>query len=58
MLGFCTSATTVTGKPHHETSKLVMVCPVTSLQRSATTANAAEVLLPPNSGASGVVLTF
>lgn len=48
----------VSVKPYNEASKLVMVCPITSHQGTATTANAAEVLLPPNSGASGVVLTF
>ena len=45
-------------KPYNEASKLVMVCPITSHQGTATTANAAEVLLPANCGASGVVLTF
>ena len=45
-------------KPYNEASKLVMACPITSHQGSATTANTAEELLPPSSGASGVVLTF
>ena len=48
----------VSVKPYNDASKLVMVCPITSHQGSATTANAAEVLLPANCGASGVVLTF
>lgn len=48
----------VSVKPYNEASKLVMVCPITSHQGSAKTANVAEVLLPPNSGVSGVVLTF
>ena len=45
-------------KPYNDASKLVMVCPITSHQGTATSANAAEVLLPANCGASGVVLTF
>ena len=48
----------VSVKPYNEASKLVMVCPITSHQGTATTANAAEVLLPANCGTSGVVLTF
>ena len=48
----------VSVKPYNDASKLVMVCPITSHQGTATSANAAEVLLPANCGASGVVLTF
>jgi mRNA-degrading endonuclease toxin of MazEF toxin-antitoxin module len=48
----------VSVKPYNDASKLVMVCPITSHQGTATTANAAEVLLPANCGATGVVLTF
>ena len=48
----------VSVKPYNDASKLVMVCPITSHQGTAVTANAAEVLLPANCGASGVVLTF
>ena len=48
----------VSVKPYNEASKLVMVCPITSHQGTATAANAAEVLLPANCGATGVVLTF
>jgi mRNA interferase MazF len=45
-------------KPYNEASKLVMVCPITTHQGRAEQANPAEVMLPPNCGASGVVLTF
>ncbi len=45
-------------KPYNDASKLVMVCPITSRQGTAVSANAAEVLLPPNCGANGVILTF
>ncbi len=48
----------VSVKPYNEAAKMVMVCPITSHQGTATTANAAEVLLPASCGASGVVLTF
>ena len=48
----------VSVKPYNDASKLVMVCPITSHQGTATTANAAEVWLPANCGATGVVLTF
>lgn len=48
----------VSVKQYNDASKLVMVCPITSHQGTATTANAAEVLLPANCGATGVVLTF
>lgn len=48
----------VSVKPYTVASKLVMVCPITSHQGTAVTANAAEVLLPANCGANGVVLTF
>ena len=48
----------VSARLYNDASKLVMVCPVTSHQGTATSANAAEVLLPANCGASGVVLTF
>ena len=48
----------VSVKPYNDASKLVMVCPITSHQGTAVTANAAEVLLPPNCSAKGVVLTF
>lgn len=48
----------VSVKPYNEASKLVMVCPITSHQGTATIANAAEVLLPAGCGAVGVVLTF
>ena len=48
----------VSVKPFNEASKLVMVCPITSHQGTATSANAAEVLLPANCGASGVIITF
>ena len=48
----------VSVKPYNDASKLVMVCPITSHQGTATSANAAEVLLPANCGATGVVLTF
>lgn len=48
----------VSVKPYNDASKLVMVCPITSHQGTAVSANAAEVLLPPNCGANGVVLTF
>lgn len=48
----------VSVKPYNDASKLVMVCPITSHQGTATTASAAEVLLPANCGATGVVLTF
>ncbi len=43
---------------YNEASKLVMVCPITTHQGSAERANPAEVLLPPDCGAKGVVLTF
>jgi mRNA interferase MazF len=45
-------------KAYNEASKLAMVCPITSHQGTATSANAAEVLLPPGCGATGVILTF
>ena len=48
----------VSARLYNDASKLVMVCPITSHQGTATSANAAEVLLPANCGASGVVLTF
>lgn len=48
----------VSVKAYNEASKLVMVCPITTHQGRAEQANPAEVLLPPNCGASGVVLTF
>ena len=48
----------VSVKPYNDASKLVMECPITSHQGTVTTANAAEVLLPANCGATGVVLTF
>ena len=48
----------VSVKPYNDAGKLVMVCPITSHQGTATSANAAEVLLPANCGSSGVVLTF
>lgn len=48
----------VSVKPYNEASKLVMVCPITSHQGTASSANAAEVLLPANCGATGVVITF
>jgi mRNA-degrading endonuclease toxin of MazEF toxin-antitoxin module len=48
----------VSVKPYNDASKLVMVCPITSHQGTATTANAAEVCLPANCVASDVVLTF
>jgi mRNA interferase MazF len=48
----------VSVKPYNEASKLVMVCPITTHQGRVEQANPAEVLLPPNCGASGVVLTF
>ena len=48
----------VSMKPYNDASKLVMVCPITSHQGTATSANATEVLLPANCDTSGVVLTF
>ena len=48
----------VSVKPYNDASKMVMVCPITSHLGTATTANAAEVLLPANCGATGVVLAF
>jgi mRNA interferase MazF len=48
----------VSVKPYNEASKLVMVCPITTHQGRVEQANPAEVLLPPNCGAIGVVLTF
>lgn len=43
---------------YNDAAKLAMVCPITSHQGTASSANAAEVLLPANCGAKGVVLTF
>jgi mRNA interferase MazF len=43
---------------YNEASQLAMVCPITTHQGSALTANPAEVLLPANCGAKGAVLTF
>jgi mRNA interferase MazF len=43
---------------YNDAAKLAMVCPITSHQGSATSANPAEVLLPPQCGAHGVVLTY
>jgi mRNA interferase MazF len=48
----------VSVKPYNDASKLAMVCPVTTPQGTAERANLAEVLLPPDCGAKGVVLTF
>ena len=48
----------VSVNPYNEASKLAMVCPITSHQGTATSGNAAEVQLPANCGAHGLVLTF
>jgi mRNA interferase MazF len=48
----------VSTKAYNQASKLAMVCPITSHQGTASHANPAEVLLPANCGANGVVLTF
>lgn len=48
----------VSMKPYNDASKMVMVCPITTHQGTSKMANAAEVLLPANCGAIGVVLTF
>ena len=48
----------VSTRPYNDASKLAMVCPVTTHQGTAERANPAEVLLPPDCGAKGVVLTF
>ena len=48
----------VSTTPYNDASKLAMVCPVTTHQGTAERANPAEVLLPPDCSAKGVVLTF
>ena len=48
----------VSTRPYNDASRLAMVCPITTHQGTAERANPAEVLLPPDCGAKGVVLTF